>query len=91
MERQWEVRSGVKLGLPNFTRGRGGEGGEGGGGRRRRRRSRRIRRRGNRSKSRKRNRRGKKKDFRWLKKGKEAVGAERGEKVQRQLGNSFEG
>ena len=30
MERQWEVRSGVKLGLPNFNRGRGvgGRGGE---------------------------------------------------------------
>ena len=25
MERQWEVRSGVKLGLPNFNRGRGGK------------------------------------------------------------------
>ena len=30
MERQWEVRSGVKLGLPNFNRGRGVGGGGGG-------------------------------------------------------------
>ena len=29
MERQWEVRSGVKLGLPNFNRGRGWEEEEG--------------------------------------------------------------